>query len=266
MMRLLSLAVAALLSSPSVFAAPPRMVGLETHQSPTGLERGCTPDQLCVEIIPRCDGPACSANTKGSTDLGLRLFAGQGEPADTVYPLTDFLSEGEATSPQLWPMLIRFQDGLLAGVQTQVQATYSGGSASSTSLHLIAFLPGQAPFEVLSVPQHAYAMIRACFSEQDMGRRAGACHDEYSFEADLTLAGASPMGMPVLHYRSKATAFPGPVSRSKDSLARRPLRKRDLVTFTDPQCSYQRWYRFDPQARSYLPDRPEPDCTNYIEP
>lgn len=109
-------------------------------------------------------------------------------------------------------------------------------------------------------------MIRACFNELDMKRRGGACHDEYNFDAALTLAGRLKSGMPVFRYRSKATSFPGPVSRSKDSLARRPLRKRDVITVTDPQCSYQRMYRFDPKARRYVAESPPPDCSNYTTP
>ncbi|MNW17228.1 hypothetical protein D3C71_2163380 [compost metagenome] len=70
----------------------------------------------------------------------------------------------------------------------------------------------------------------------------------------------------MLRYRSKATSFPGRVSRSRDSLAARPLRQRDLVTVTDPQCSYQRLYRFTPQAGTYVPDAPVPDCSNYTVP
>ena len=105
-------------------------------------------------------------------------------------------------------------------------------------------MPGQPPVEVLSVPQSGHASIRACFSERDMKQRADACHDEYTFDATLTLSGTSAAGMPVLRYRSKATSLPGRVSRSKDSLGAQPLRQRDLVTVTDPQCSYQRLYRF----------------------
>ncbi|WP_156455138.1 hypothetical protein [Janthinobacterium sp. B9-8] len=185
-------------------------------------------------------------------NLSLKLPGAQRDPGQTHYQLADLSSTDEDSSFQLWPKLIRFEGGILAGVETQVRTMYSGGGASSSTLHLIAFLPGQAPFKVLSVPQSASVMIRACFSEHDMKQRAGACHDEYSFNGSLALTGASVAAMPVLRYRSKATTFPGPVSRSKDSLAGRPLHKRDIITVTDPQCSYQRLYHFEPTARAYV--------------
>lgn len=236
---------------------------LAVSQSDNGAALGCTPDKLCVEIAPPqagCEGQACA------TELGLQLPGGQRDTAYTSYRVPGLPSAGEDSSIELWPVLVRFDGGVLAGVQTQERTMYSGGGASATTLHLIAFLPSQPPFEVLSVPQSGGATIRACFSERDMKQRAGACHDEYSFGASLALTGASAAGMPVLRYRSKATSFPGRVSRSKDSLAARPLRQRDLVTVTDPQCSYQRLYRFAPQARGYVPDTPAPDCSDYTVP
>lgn len=258
-----------LAASASVFAAPPRMETLAFSRSEAESALGCSLDKLCVEIAPSqaaCEGQACATDTTGGTDLSLNLSGGQRDPAHTPYRLTGLSSADEDASLQLWPKLIRFEGGILAGVETQVRAMYSGGGASSTTLHLIAFLPGEPPFEVLSVPQSANVMIRACFSDRDMKQRAGVCHDEYNFDASLALTGASAAGMPVLRYRSKATSFPGSVSRSKDSLAARPLRKRDIVTVTDPQCSYQTLYRFAPEARSYVPDTPLPDCSNYVVP
>lgn len=244
-------------------AAPPRMDTLAVTPSEEGSARGCTPDQLCVDIAPSqpgCEGQACT------TDVSLQLPGGPRDAAPAVYRMASVPSAGDSVSTEPWPQLIRFDGGILAGVQMQESTMYSGGGASTTTLHLIAFVPGQPPFEVLSVTQSGSATIRACFSERDMKQRADACHDEYSFDATLALAGTSAAGMPVLRYRSKATSFPGRVSRSKDSLAARPLRQRDLVTVTDPQCSYQRVYRFAPQARAYVPDTPVPDCSNYTVP
>lgn len=239
------------------------METLVVTRSEEGLARGCAPDRLCVEIAPSqagCEGQACS------TDVSLQLPGGQRDPAHAAYRMGGLASAGDNASMEPWPWLVRFEGGVLAGVQARESTMYSGGGASASTLHLIAFVPGQPPVEVLSVPQSGSATIRACFSERDMKRRAGACHDEYSFEASLALTGASAAGMPVLRYRSKATSFPGRVSRSKDSLAARPLRQRDLVTVIDPQCSYQRLYRFAPQARAYVPDAPVPDCSNYTVP
>lgn len=244
------------------------METLAISLSKAGLGRGCALDKLCVELTPSqsdCEGEACASDVADGLDWSLKLSGGQRDPVLTTYRLTGLSSDDNAT-PQLWSQLVRFEGGILAGVETREHAMYSGGGASSTTLHLIAFLHGQPPFEVLSVPQSASVMIRACFSERDMKKRAGACHDEYTFDATITLTGASAAGMPGLRYRSEATSFPGPVSRSKDSLAGRSLRKRDIVTVTDPQCSYQRLYRFVPKTRTYIPDTPPPECSDYTVP
>lgn len=251
------------------FAAPPSLDTLQIHRSEAWSALGCTPEKLCVEIAPSqvdCEDHACTTDLTEGTDLTLKISDAQRDPAYTSYQLKILSPADENSSPQLWPNLIRFQDGILAGIETQVNAMYSGGGGRSTTLHLIAFLHGQAPFEVLSVPHSAKVMIRACFSESDMRQRAGACHDEYSFDASLALTGASSAGMPVLRYRSKATSFPGAVSRSKDSLTGHTLRKRDLVTLTNPQCSYQRLYRFAPETKIYVADTPPPDCSDYTNP
>jgi hypothetical protein len=267
MLKTICFAAMLILASITAFAAPPRMDALAISQSETGMPFGCSLDKLCVEIGPSpagCEDESCA--TAVGDALSLRRPGDQRGLAQTPYGLTGLSPADEESSLKLWSKLIQFDGGVLAGVETQMRTMYSGGGAGSTTLHLIAFLPGQSPFEVLSVPLNADVMIRACFSEPDMKQRAGACHDEYSFNANLTLPGTSVAGMPVLRYRSKATSFPGPVSRSKDSLAGRPLRKRDIVTVTDPQCSYQRLYRFDPETRSYVSDTPPPDCSNYTVP
>lgn len=268
MFKSISFVTLMLLSASSAFAVLPRIDTLIIGQSEIGVAHGCTPE-LCVEITPlqtSCEGQACTADIADGMGLILKLSGGRDNPAQMPYQLTGLSSTGEDSSFKLWPKLIRFEGGVLAGVETRVNAMYSGGGATSTTLHLIAFLAGQPPFEVLHVPQSANMMIRACFSERDVKQRAGACHDEYNFDTNFTLTGTSAAGMPVLRYRSKATSFPGPVSRSRDSLAGRPLRKRDIVTVTDPQCSYQRLYRFVPKARGYVADTPPPDCSDYTVP
>jgi hypothetical protein len=70
----------------------------------------------------------------------------------------------------------------LIGVIANYRAMYSGGSASSNHLCLrqLRFGRGLSAVddgELLSVPWRAHKMIRACFSEDDMKHRNGACHD-----------------------------------------------------------------------------------------
>ncbi len=114
----------------------------------------------------------------------------------------------------------------------------------------------QVDDDVLTVPWLGNAMIRACFSEQDIRQRAGACHDEYGFSARLALDTAAE-GMPVLRYQTVATRFPAGVSRFEDSLAKGPLKKQDLRTEQDPACTYTRLFRFG--AGMFHPDQALPD-------
>lgn len=265
MLRSMIIVLAMLLFALPAFSAPARLDTLAISRSEAGVELGCAQDQLCMEITPsqaNCEGQACDSDA----ELRLKLPGSLRELASTPYRLSDLASADKNSSLRMWPKLIRFEGGVLAGVETHANTSYSGGGASSTTLHLIAFLRGQPPFEILSVPQSAHAMIRACFSERDMKFRAGACHDEYTFQASLVPTGKSAAEMPVLRYRSKATSFPGHVSRSKDSLTGKPLRQRDVVTVTDPRCSYQRLYHFSLEARSYVTDREPPDCSDYTVP
>jgi hypothetical protein len=127
---------------------------------------------------------------------------------------------------------------------------------------------GETTFSnVLSVPLSGSAMIRACFSDEDVEKRAGACHDEYNFSATLALHDATvPNDLPEFRYETEATRFPGPVSRRADSLANPPLKDEDLVTVTDEECTYHRILRFDPAIARYEFDLPVPDCSEFTQP
>ena len=69
--------------------------------------------------------------------------------------------------------------------------------------------------------------------------------------------------MPRLIYRTRATSFPGTVSRQRDSLSAPPLRKKDIVQAVDKACSYRRVFTFDEARQQYLPNRPLPACDDY---
>jgi hypothetical protein len=172
-------------------------------------------------------------------------------------------------SHAVWPNLLILEDGsFLAGVQTRTSTSYSGGGGSATELHLFPVsangTPGAEP--VLNAPIEGSLMIRACFSERDMRRRRGACHDEYGFSSRIGVAPGAAAGHPILTYRTEAWAFPRGVSRSADSNQMRPLRQDDIVRQRDAACSYTRRFRFDAGAGAYRPDRPLPDCSDYTVP
>ena len=97
-----------------------------------------------------------------------------------------------------------------------------------------------------------------------MRDRLGACSDGYSFSATLGLDRTVKSGFPRLVYQTQATSFPGKVSRDRDSTTMPPLRKQDLVTAEDPQCTYKRTFQFKKTTGVYVPDKPLPDCSNYI--
>lgn len=236
----------------------------------------CTRDQAwCARVQP--------ATADGERPAGLEVserVAAEGEP-QTYHVAIDVPRESELT---LWPWIVRLAPGvgsdeavtdpqqrarqnvLVGGIVTS-SSMYSGGGADASTLQLarVRHLQDdiQVDDDVLTLPWLGNAMIRACFSEQDTRQRAGACHDEYGFSAKLSLDAAAH-GMPVLRYQTVATRFPAGVSRSEDSLAKGPLKKKDLRTEQDPACSYTRLFRFSEGA--FHPDQALPDCAGYTGP
>ena len=176
--------------------------------------------------------------------------------------------DGAVETFQPWTHLARLPDGgFLAGVEVGFSSMYSGGGGQATELRLYRLdARGEAgTTPVLAVPIRGSLTIRACFSEEDMKQRAGACHDEYGFEATLTAAGEAG-DMPVFDYVTTATAYPRGVSRSEDSLEKPPLKPADLVTVRNPKCSFSRRFTFDAVAGEYRPDSALPDCSDYTVP
>lgn len=234
-----------------------------------------TPAADRLETLILIDDRACTGN--GAWCVGLeKTTSGDGE--QSVRPI---LRAAEAMPTQAgggggpaveyfqpWTGLVRLPDGgVLAGVKVETSSMYSGGGGQATELRLYRLDAngdaGATP--VLTVPIRAELTIRACFGEEDMTQRAGACHDEYGFEATLTATGEAT-DMPVLGYVTTATAYPRGVSRSEDSLEKPPLTAADLVTERDPKCSFSRRFTFDAAAGEYRPDRKLPDCQDYTVP
>jgi hypothetical protein len=143
---------------------------------------------------------------------------------------------------------------------------YSGGGASATRLTLLRFAPGaEGLAPVLETPLGGSAMIRACFGRRDERNRAGACHDQYELVGNLTLDSANAGARPRFLLTTRARTYPGRLDRNADSTAAPPLRRRDLVWAADPACTYTRMFAFDAAAGGYAPDRPLPDCDQYLD-
>ena len=215
-------------------------------------DRACTADGAwCVGLV-QDEEPVVRPIVRAAGALPLGLEASD-DAVETFQP---------------WTRLARLPDGgFLAGVEVGLSSMYSGGGGQATELRLYRLDAngdaGEAP--VLAVPIRGSLTIRACFSEEDMKQRAGACHDEYGFDATLTAAGEAG-DMPVFDYVTTATAYPRGVSRSEDSLEKPPLKPADLVTVRDPKCSYSRRFTFDASAGEYRPDSTLPDCSDYTVP
>ena len=234
-------------------------------QSPPSLGR--------IQPLTLKDDRACTADR--SLCVGLTQQSRDGEPvfrpvvrAPDALPAAPDDASGEVEIYRPWVGLVRLANGeRLAGVEMESRSLYSGGGGQASELRLYRLDAngdaGAAP--VLTVPLQGSLIIRACFSEQDMEQRAGACHDEYNFAAALIATGAAGE-MPVLDYSTTATAYPRGASRSEDSLEKPPLKPADLVAVRDPKCSFSRRFTFDAAAGEYRPDRKLPDCSDYTTP
>ncbi|WP_401744095.1 hypothetical protein [Stenotrophomonas geniculata] len=254
---------------------PLGQVLIASETGPSGLY-DCTRDgNWCVRVQPVAE--------EGDRPTVLEVLEkgpGQGKP-HTYHVSIDVSQESELS---LWPWIVRLAPGvgsdetvtdpqqrtrqnvLVGGIVT-FSTMYSGGGADASTLQLarVRHLQDdiQVDDDVLTLPWRGNAMIRACFSEQDSKQRAGACHDEYGFSAKLVLDTAAE-GMPVLRYQTVATRFPAGVSRFEDSLAKGPLKKKDLRTEQDPACTYTRLFHF--RGGMFHPDQALPDCAGYTEP
>ena len=173
-------------------------------------------DASSLQALTRVDDRACTGD--GAWCVGLAQGVQDGEPvvrpvlrrgdASLAAPPAD--SEVESFQP--WTGLIRLGDGgALAGVQVETRSMYSGGGGQATELRLYRLdaRGDAASTPVLSLPIQGSLMIRACFSEEDMTQRAGACHDEYGFEGVLTVeagGGRDPARPDLCDHRDRLSA------------------------------------------------------------
>ncbi|MFH1804647.1 MAG: hypothetical protein ABID63_07160 [Pseudomonadota bacterium] len=231
---------------------------------------GAAEQQLCTK-----DGQWCVGMISGGEgDVGLIVTNG----GETVGEMALSANEGDLwydESFEIWPGIIRPESGegitegpVLIGIERGERASYSGGGASAAMLEMIRISPmeAEAAKTVLSVPASTYKMIRACFNEQDVDHRRGACHDEYVLEGKITPDRQTVNGLPMLRYDAEASSFPRGVSLHTDSTTMPPLKESDLAYETDPACTYSRLFHFDREAGIYQPDAPLPDCSDYTIP
>ena len=192
---------------------------LIAHETgPAGLY-DCTRDgNWCVRVQP-----VAKDSDRPTVLEVLEKEPGQGTP-HTYHVSIDVPQESELS---LWPWIVRLAPGvgsdepvtdpqqrarqnvLVGGIVT-FSAMYSGGGADASTLQLarVRHLQDdiQVDDDVLTVPWLGNAMISACFSEQDIKQRAGACPDEYGFSAKLALDTVAE-GMPVLRSSQKGDLY-----------------------------------------------------------
>lgn len=259
---------ALLLSCGPVAAEPAQMVAfpaVETREAREAARRAA--EEALVEnlVLHRCtaDRGWCAELVRDGESWLLELAGGSGERRIRFEP-----PDRETGDPifALWPHLVREGDGAVTvGLLASRRTGYSGGGALATRLILVRVEPDAAQAEtVLAVPVEGSAMVRACFSEEDMRLRREACHDDYQFSGTLTLAPDGTGGHPRFLLTTRARTYPGDVTRWEDSDERPPLRRGDLVWADHPGCSYRRTFAFDSAARRYVADAPLPDCGQFL--
>jgi len=233
---------------------------------------GCTADKLfCVQIHKPDNAPSeMRIDYAGASPFSLSFTLPDAAPDADSEDTGPGAEPGDVT---LWPRVLRpvgDKDAILVGAVYGTWTSYSGGGGSASSLRLFRVSRNKAAShdadEILSVPIGGSLGIRACFSDEDERKRRGACHDEYNFAATLGLDPTVTSGFPRLVYQTRATSFPGKVSRYEDSLEKPPLREQDLVTAVNQRCTYKRTFQLESGSGVYVPDQPLPDCDDYTAP
>jgi len=178
-------------------------------------------------------------------------------------------NDDDRVESKLWPLIVRItfpgqSEIALVGVEQTQREMYSGGGASAVHLTLFEIRDDAQPRPVLKAPLSGSALIRACFSREDERARRGACHDEYRYSATLTAPPQRPNDAR-LTYRSRADTFPGPRSRTRDSLRDPPLRKSDLRRAPDRTCTVERTLTRNPATGTFTWNALLPPCGDYLE-
>ncbi len=180
-------------------------------------------------------------------------------------------NEDDRSQSEPWSSIVRISlpgrpELALVGVVRTQSEMYSGGGGSLVQLTLFEIQPEaqNQPRAVLEAPLSSSFLIRACFSREDERARRGACHDEYRYSATLTAPPQRPNDARLI-YRSRADTFPGPRSRTRDSLRDRPLRKSDLRRAPDRTCTVERTLTRNPASGTFNWNAPLPPCDDYLE-
>lgn len=284
--------VAALSAAPAPQEIPRMepLIAVSTTTQATNSPDRVSPDTLCTKDKRWCAFLSRDVDLNTTT---LNIYNGQLPPLIKdgrsyardvgTYPVSNMVGDGESASVQIWPSIIRqptlrtdglkLNETISIGIELGQSTGYSGGGAQSTSLQLYQLGPnldGSMPDPInfgtiLDVPLSGHKMIRACFNEADDKKRRGACHDEYDFDATLTLGKTMPGGAPQIIYQSTAVTTPSSSRLSQDNTLRQ-LSVADLKPRKDRKCSYRLIYTYNGEFGSYFTPQQIPDCSDYMVP
>jgi hypothetical protein len=172
---------------------------------------------------------------------------------------------GEPGLQAIWPNIrLDGDEGVLLGIDRQYTASFGSGRMQATNLVLVRLPPDRSALAIVAeVPVAVSRSVRACADEAQRTARAGACSDEYQYNAHVA---AEPVaGWPArLRVSSSAFTHRGDRFAADDGRPAAALRRDDEILRPDRACSYSRTLTFDPAAGRYAQDRPARDCERYF--
>jgi hypothetical protein len=232
----------------------------------------CLPDRgPCLRLEP-------TDQDGRNVELSIHSTDSAGATQVDNYPLPQsVIANRDGERLTIWPHAIRLPvpsplfetlPAYLVGVLREERTDRSDGAGSSARLMLYMLLvgDGQARLvsEVASLPWRGSQRVSVCFAEADRERRQGACHEEFLFRANLTIADADGGPLPALRFETQATAYPQTVRPGENNTIPLSLTTADLVHWRDPECSYTRTLRFNLATERYEMDGLAPDCSAYL--
>lgn len=184
-------------------------------------------------------------------------------------PLMNAAELSEAGTARIWPHLIPIdRNRAIIGIQQSKAGGYSGGGFNVDHLKLYSVTAGEprAVAPVLDIPISAELSIRACFSTDDVEKRHGFCHDEYSYDGRIQATGRKTYDVPDLLLRTTASRRPAGISRLAETKLVAPLTEEQIAGRGDAECSFSAVFSWDLDSASYRPESPIPDCSEFTQP
>lgn len=266
----------------SLFLALQAASGTHAVEAPQQLQLSSVePDRKQDDKSPATDGKSCTDNKSWCITLDKNSEPESDGPTITVEKSgqyakapslhSEFLAFG---SINLWDSPVEYRTasgmpGLVFGAVSYHSQGYSGGGAGSSSMLLyVAEIQsgGKLKVDLLDdpIPYEQSALIRACFSEEDMKLRRNVCHDEYDQDVSIKPTGAMRNGLPELLYISNATVSPGFARRDQDNSDDKLLKTlaaKDFETRVDDRCTYTRKMYVHEDRDRYVLDFK--DCSDF---